>query len=41
MSKQHPGETQPRMKRKDYEKQLRKLQTKLSRLQAWVVHKGV
>jgi polyphosphate kinase 2 len=29
------------MKRKDYEKQLRKLQTKLSRLQAWVVHKGL
>src|SRR5262245_30910673 len=27
------------MKRKEYEKELRKLQTELCRLQAWVVHK--
>jgi polyphosphate kinase 2 len=29
------------MKRKEYEKELRKLQTELCRLQAWVVHKGL
>jgi polyphosphate kinase 2 len=29
------------MKRKDYEKELRKLQTELCRLQDWVVHKGL
>jgi polyphosphate kinase 2 len=29
------------MKRKEYEKQLRKLQTELCRLQEWVVHKGL
>jgi polyphosphate kinase len=31
----------PRMKRKQYEKELRKLQTELCRLQDWVVHKGL
>lgn len=31
----------PRMKRKTYEKELRKLQTQLCRLQDWVVHKGL
>jgi polyphosphate kinase len=41
MSKQRPEETQPKMKRKEYEKELRKLQTKLCRLQDWVVHKGL
>src|SRR5215470_13888630 len=29
------------MKRKEYEKELRKLQTELCRLQAWVVYKGL
>src|SRR5215470_13850911 len=29
------------MKRKEYEKELRKLQTELCKLQAWVVHKGL
>lgn len=31
----------PRMKRKEYEKELRKLQTELCRLQEWIVHKGL
>jgi polyphosphate kinase 2 len=31
----------PRMKQKKYEKELRKLQTELCRLQDWVVHKGL
>jgi polyphosphate kinase 2 len=31
----------PRMKRKQYEKELRALQTELCRLQDWVVHKGL
>src|SRR5215813_7750432 len=30
-----------KMKRKEYEKELRKLQTELCRLQDWVVHKGL
>ena len=34
-------EKPPRMKRKAYEKELRKLQTELCRLQDWVVHKGL
>jgi len=34
-------EKPPRMKRKEYEKELRKLQTELCRLQDWVVHKGL
>src|SRR5215471_14951303 len=41
MSKQQPGESQPKMKRKKYEKKLRKLQTKLCLLQKWVVHEGL
>jgi polyphosphate kinase 2 len=41
MSKQHPEETKPKMKRKEYEKELGKLQTELCRLQDWVVHKGL
>src|SRR3974377_948728 len=41
MSKKHAEESSPRMKRKDYEKELRELQTELCRLQAWVVHKGL
>src|SRR3954469_9567715 len=36
------AETEPkRMKRKRYEKELRKLQIDLCRLQDWVVHKGL
>jgi polyphosphate kinase 2 len=41
MSKQQTEEIQPRMKRKKYEKELRKLQTELCRLQEWVVHAGL
>jgi polyphosphate kinase 2 len=41
MSKQQSEETQPRMKRKKYEKELRKLQAQLCLLQEWVVHKGL
>jgi polyphosphate kinase 2 len=41
MSKQKSEESQPKMKRKKYEKELRKLQTDLCRLQTWVVHAGL
>jgi polyphosphate kinase 2 len=41
MSKNDSGEARPRMKRKEYEKELRKLQTELCRLQNWIVHKGL
>src|SRR5258706_16217198 len=41
MSKQHADDARPKMKRKEYEKKLRKLQTELCRLQDWVVHKGL
>src|SRR5262245_59159127 len=41
MSKKHADEASPKMKRKEYEKKLRKLQTELCRLQDWVVHKGL
>src|ERR1700733_7104941 len=34
-------DTKARMKRKDYEKELRKLQTELCRLQDWVVETGM
>ncbi|MCI0685026.1 MAG: polyphosphate kinase 2 [Gemmataceae bacterium] len=37
----HDDDSAPRMKRKQYEKELRKLQTELCRLQEWVVHKGL
>src|SRR5438477_5948421 len=40
MSKQLE-ETQPRMKRKKYDKELRMLQTELCKLQQWVVHTGL
>lgn len=40
MSKNN-GEEPTRMKRKQYEKELRKLQTELCRLQEWVVHQGL
>src|SRR5260221_4180230 len=41
MSKHHSEEPRPTMKRKAFEKELRKLQTELCRLQEWVVHKGL
>jgi polyphosphate kinase 2 len=41
MSKQQLEETQPKMKRKEFEKELLKLQTQLCLLQDWVVHKGL
>jgi polyphosphate kinase 2 len=41
MSKKHSEQGQTKMKRKEYEKELLKLQTKLCRLQDWVVHKGL
>jgi polyphosphate kinase 2 len=41
MSKNQREETKSRMKRKEYEKELRKLQTELCRLQQWVVHAGL
>ena len=36
-----PGEGKPKLKRKEYEKELRKLQAELCHLQAWVKHKGL
>src|SRR5215475_10655136 len=41
MSKKHADESRPKMKRKEYDKELRKLQARLCRLQEWVVHKGL
>src|SRR5262249_4039535 len=41
MSKHHDNGAPSKMKRKEYEKKLRKLQTELVRLQDWVVHKGL
>jgi polyphosphate kinase 2 len=41
MSKQHADEARPKMKRKEYEGELVKLQTELCRLQDWIVHKGL
>src|SRR5947209_18982305 len=41
MSRNQQEETRPRMKRKEYEEELRKLQTELCRLQEWVVHAGL
>jgi len=41
MSKVDQEQGKRQMKRKDYEKELRKLQTELCRLQDWVVHKGL
>src|SRR5262249_47302313 len=41
MSKNQGEGAKPRMKRKEYEKELRKLQTELCRLQEWVVQAGV
>jgi polyphosphate kinase 2 len=41
MSKNQTEEARHRMKAKKYEKELRKLQAELCRLQDWVVHKGL
>lgn len=41
MSKKNSQEPEAKMKRKEYEKELRKLQTELCRLQEWVVHEGL
>ena len=41
MSKQQLEDSRPKMKREKYEKELRKLQTELCRLQDWVVHAGL
>src|SRR5213595_411862 len=41
MSGNHSDDSRPRMKRKEYEKQMRKLQGELCRLQDWVVHEGL
>jgi polyphosphate kinase 2 len=41
MSKRHAEDVLPRMKRKKYEKELRKLQTELCVLQEWVVREGL
>jgi len=41
MSKQTPEESRPKMTQKEYEKELRKLQTELCRLQDWIVHAGL
>jgi polyphosphate kinase 2 len=35
------GEGKPKLKRKEYEKELRRLQAELCHLQAWVKHKGL
>jgi polyphosphate kinase 2 len=37
----HDDESRPKLKGKEYTKELRKLQTELCRLQDWVVHKGL
>src|SRR5437868_12462796 len=41
MSKHQQEEARPKMKRKKYEKELRKLQAQLCRLQDWVVREGL
>ena len=41
MSKHQTEEARPRMKAKKYEKELRKLQAELCRLQEWVVREGL
>jgi polyphosphate kinase len=41
MSKSDNKDTGQQMKRKEYEKELRKLQTELCRLQEWVKHQGL
>src|SRR5215470_13132824 len=41
MSKKHPEDAPPKMSRKEYAKEMRKLQAELCRLQDWVKHKGL
>jgi polyphosphate kinase 2 len=41
MSKRSPTEIRPKLTGKEYDKELRKLQTELCRLQDWVVHAGL
>jgi polyphosphate kinase 2 (PPK2 family) len=41
MSKPQSDDVQPKMTRKEYEKELRKLQTELCLLQDWIVHAGL
>lgn len=41
MSEKKSEDGQPRMKSKDYDKELHKLQTELCKLQDWVVHEGL
>ncbi|MEN6309461.1 MAG: polyphosphate kinase 2, partial [Anaerohalosphaeraceae bacterium] len=41
MSKKQAEDSKSKMKRRDYEKKLRGLQTELCRLQEWVVQKGL
>jgi polyphosphate kinase 2 len=41
MSKKQPNDTAPKMKNKDYVKELRELQTQLCQLQAWILHAGL
>jgi polyphosphate kinase 2 len=41
MSKKHNDDGPSKMKRKEYEKELRKLQTELCKLQEWVKHAGL
>ena len=41
MGKNHAGNGKEKMKRKDYEKELGKLQTRLCKLQDWVVQEGL
>ena len=41
MSKKHSEDGPPKMKRKKYEKELRKLQVELCQLQDWVVREGL
>jgi polyphosphate kinase 2 len=41
MGKNKSPDAAPKMKQKEYEKALRKVQTELCRLQDWVVHKGL
>lgn len=41
MTKKHEEDSPRTMKRKEYEKELRKLQTELCRLQDWVVNEGL
>ncbi|MGD8631851.1 MAG: polyphosphate kinase 2, partial [Gammaproteobacteria bacterium] len=41
VAEQAVAESQPRMKNKEYEQELRKLHVELVKLQRWVVHEGL